>query len=825
MKRHNRPILENDDIQDARDDPGIKNNKLMRAESNQFSGTQNSNQAFHSEKPYRENNVKVHPTSDDKTESENYRTINFKHNGTTSKNQTTSEPDFKRELENFYQELDEINIECAGNFQVKFNHNKSLKCFLECLYPDWKKPGKVTSIPCARIPKVFVRKDYSSKCLQKHFNSQRKGDDGEGKIYRFFLKEVATDDGGIIVLPNVNGNHIFKQGGLGSVEIDMIVAHPWKGIFVFNVKNESGFRFGKNKQNDENDWIEKLQSEMLKHTNFIRYLLDYSKLSDQSTTLSSRGESEVTETDTVRIHAVFCYIPDDLSSLTKLADNDANWYNHGVVQKSGLGNVIVFQKSDLKKFETKWKEELEKISSMENSAAFDILVARLVALNSQNGASAVIHQKIVSNELQSFNVLNKNSEVRNRLEQQLSETLPQEEDKECKKKLIKFMKEISTPPINGRRRFFFWTKEQVNVIATVFKGLMKSTNEGMRVMVKGAKGTGKTILMIYLARLAELEFKNQKNGGRVIICNGDRGSPVLLFSQLRLKLKNTGIEFVIDYRKLHETLNNIAENCIVFFDETYFNVHSNFLAQLNKRAHCCVFSSEGRYSAINSFKSLYLTLALRSTSSLQIFFNNLLKNTLSIPDMNGAISHSLIGSNSPDIKIYRASDGCDFKYFWEKCVETVCKYATETSTKLSTSIPTRNLVSEKSEMDKLEILVIFDFLSLKSQLNILSQLKEKNLNLCSASYKNVSGRKNHDQNLPTIRLEPSTLVGGTEFGCVIVLLERSVNISPLNFIRRFFVSATRATTNLAVVATDLASTKTALSIEEIEAHLSQLYDF
>ena len=380
-----------------------------KVENTHSSEKQLSNQACLSENPSSTKAyLEMHSTSDGGTDIDK-PTEELKYCELSNDNEASKElePNHK-----FYKKLDDIKIHWPGGSQVKFNDNDSLKSFLKSQYRDWEMRD-VTSIPCARVPKIFIRNVDLSKELPKHFKSLQKGDEGENKVYRMFVNEIGRDHIGIIVLPNFNGSLIFEKGELG--EIDMIVAHPLKGIFLFEVKNESG----KKKQKEK--WIKNLKSDMLKHVKFIRHLLNYNKNHpDQPTTSSSAAEKEVFEMDTVPIHAVFYYIPDDLNSIAKLADNDPKWYTEG--------NVIVFQKSDFRNFASKWGGELEKIPSMKSSATFDILLARLVALNSLEVASALIRQKIVSNQMQSIQTDNLHA----RVTQQLSETLTQEEDKEYK---------------------------------------------------------------------------------------------------------------------------------------------------------------------------------------------------------------------------------------------------------------------------------------------------------------------------------------------------------------------------------------------------------
>ena len=73
-----------------------------------------------------------------------------------------------------------------------------------------------------------------------------------------------------MVFPNIDGSHIFEKGGPGSVEIDMIVAHPLKGFFVFNIKNAQKVS------------LKDVQSNLRKHFDFVRYVLCYNGLSKDS---------------------------------------------------------------------------------------------------------------------------------------------------------------------------------------------------------------------------------------------------------------------------------------------------------------------------------------------------------------------------------------------------------------------------------------------------------------------------------------------------------------------------------------------------------------
>ena len=103
-------------------------------------------------------------------------------------------------------------------------------------YGDWKRPGTVTPIPLARIPRVFLYDNQMPGLFKKRFQPIQKGEKGEIQIFKCALGLASLgDDVGMAVFPNID-SQCFK--GFGShVEIDLVLIHPKKGAFVFNVKN------------------------------------------------------------------------------------------------------------------------------------------------------------------------------------------------------------------------------------------------------------------------------------------------------------------------------------------------------------------------------------------------------------------------------------------------------------------------------------------------------------------------------------------------------------------------------------------------------------
>ena len=139
--------------------------------------------------------------------------------------------------DSFQIELESFQIQLPGGDEISFCDTETMTRQMEEHYEDWKaKPGTVTSIPFVRVPRVFLEDNQMPKFLQKQMEANQKGEEGEMKIFKCALGLSSLKlEVGLAIFPNVD-SHCFKK--LDShVEIDMILVHPKKGIFVFNVKN------------------------------------------------------------------------------------------------------------------------------------------------------------------------------------------------------------------------------------------------------------------------------------------------------------------------------------------------------------------------------------------------------------------------------------------------------------------------------------------------------------------------------------------------------------------------------------------------------------
>ena len=695
------------------------------------------------------------------------------------------------EHEKFEEELEKTIIHWPGGAEIKLDRNNALLEFVKIQYPEWKKPGNKISVPCIKIPHIMVRNVDLSKELQTHYKSLVKGEEGENKIYKLFTNEVLTEDAGIIIFPNVDGSHLFEKGGPGSVEIDMIVAHPQKGLFIFNVKNKT-IKKGKETEN--------LKQETMKHAKFLGFLSLYNT---PCVDLSSNSCLPL-----VPIHAVICYIPGDNTSIAKLSEDSA-WYVNA--QIGATNKVFVFQKASFQNFASAWKNSLHEIPDMNETYHFDVLVARLVALNSMGGASSLIHQKFTSNEIQSIQV--KTSELDSWIEKQFSEVLTDRKDD--KQDLIRRVNEQCNKTGSAKTRVILWTKEQLDIIAAVFISLQKTSTtttfsnefKPLRIIVSGSKGSGKTMLMIYLAQLACRMFEGNENKQcKVIICDGSDGKARVLFSELKNNLNDSIIEF---WRL--EKLSKLQRG-IVFIDEELSAPTLVKLSRtISRNVHLYFASSkEPGNSDFRTWRSQHyqefkLDQTLRSTKQLHRFTENIFKNIVGshkVIELSGNPPHSLDGTNRADIVNVESANGLEIDTFIDKCIETIMRFVS-----LSYAMPS--------------ILVIISFLSPKAQILLVACMKEKGLILRSNSYNlDFQGC----QFLPIIQLESSDVVTGSEYGTVILLLEKDFTGRHLvDFVDSFLMVITRATTNLAIVATDKSYFNSALETREISDSVTNLY--
>ena len=247
---------------------------------------------------------------------------------------------------------------------------------------------------------------------------------------------------GVMIFPNFDGSHIFKST-VASVEIDMVLIHPKKGVFVFNVKNR---KQGRSKKQNEG-----VKQDIKDHTNFIRLLINY----------KSKPKSDLP------VHSVICDFADKNSKFTKLKDEESR------------EKVLVFSKEEFKQceFVKSWRSYLDAIDCEAKTIEIDLLAARMIALASIEGAAVLIGEKMKRCVLQSVS-------EKKRLQSQIGPN----DDEEYVQKVCELSETESLqkhPNENRKKVFILWSKDQLEVIGEVYVHLKNEKNKEARFLVKG----------------------------------------------------------------------------------------------------------------------------------------------------------------------------------------------------------------------------------------------------------------------------------------------------------------------------------------------------
>ena len=384
------------------------------------------------------------------------------------------------ERDEFKQELEELRIQMPGSGieTVSILDDQVMLNMVHKQYPDWKDRGKVTSIPVARIPKLFLHNQQMTESLQKIFKGTQKGDLAEKKLYMLFMEGKFPGLPEFLVFPNYDGSQMFDTQ-IAKVEIDLILIHQTKGVFIFNVKNVGG----------KSASVRKMKEDIEKHTLFLRVL---AHLNDK-----------VADKD-IPIHTVVCNFNSTDNKFKVLAE-----------QTTGLDDkTIVFNKNDLTTadFPAAWNRTLKTIGDIPESSLLklDILVARLIALSSLESSLALIHEQLESGYMQSV-------AKKEHLESQVKSCTLDENSAAAIVELSKIKHQ------KRREKYILWTKDQMRVISKVYEHLMRPSGKPLRLLIVGCKGSGKTMLLCFLANLTQhiWESSGQSGHGKTVVCEGN----------------------------------------------------------------------------------------------------------------------------------------------------------------------------------------------------------------------------------------------------------------------------------------------------------------
>ena len=406
------------------------------------------------------------------------------------------------ERDEFKQELQKIRIQMpgSGGETASILDDEVMLNMVRKQYPDWKEKGTVTSVPVARIPKLFLHNLQMAKSLEKIFKPTQKGDLAEKQLYMLFMEGNFSGLPGFLVFPNFDGSQMFDTKA-AKVEIDQILIHQTKGVFIFNVKNVGG----------KSASSQKMKDDIAKHRRFLRILATI---------------NDTVEGKEIPIHTVVCNfnIVDD--KFKKLTEETKDFDD----------KTIVFNKNELTSadFPATWNRTLQTFGDIPESSLpkLDILVSRLIALSSMESSLALIHDQLASGYLQS---VTKKEHLENQVQ-------PYSLDKNSTEAIIELSKVKNH---KGKEKYILWTKDQMQVISKVYEHFTGPSGKGLRLVVAGSKGSGKTMLLIFLAKLVEqiLKSRSQLAHGQIVVRGSAVASPLLL-ECLQQQLESTGIDVV-----------------------------------------------------------------------------------------------------------------------------------------------------------------------------------------------------------------------------------------------------------------------------------------
>ena len=378
------------------------------------------------------------------------------------------------DMNTFFDELSTFELDMPGGSRVPFKENGTLVKMLRSQYLSWTKRGKITLVPTAMVPRLFLHNVQMYTDMQKQVNSLQKDETHEIKLFKNLLQCLGSNHEGMMVFPNINGRDLFETK-IAQVEIDVVIVHPRKGVFVVNIKKQGGIGFSPKKMKDD----------MQKRENLVRMILQY-------------GQTELNDNH-VPIHNVFCSFDDSKPEHHELHSN-----------KNVQSKTIIFTKNDLRadNFATIWQKQLSQLDNFEMVEQLEVLVARLVALSSLEGSLALIHSQMSMNNMQT---VSKTSQS-NLMKEQQSWKVVHETTREK-------LAEKSKAQCHGsqKKRFIIWTNDQLNIISTVFQRLVKRTSQregkakGLRLIVTGCKGSGKTMLLTFIAKMARCLFEAESS--------------------------------------------------------------------------------------------------------------------------------------------------------------------------------------------------------------------------------------------------------------------------------------------------------------------------
>ena len=671
-------------------------------------------------------------------------------------------------MNNFNDELNTFRVHLPGGDEISIADEVAVLKLFDSLNPDWSTAGHVTSIPIARVPRVFLQNSEMAKNFVDRYSSSQTGEFGEIDVYKKLLNLKSMKQvGGTLIFPNVDGNH-FKSPE-AKVEIDIVVIDSRKGIIVVSVKNST--------------LVKKMHhvEDMEKHTKFIRLLRDFSQCN----------------ASVPPVHGLICSLKSDVNVDT--LQREGYWKLSDSHEKR-----FVFQPKDMINFLPAWERMLGEIPNLDQDQASNLskLASKLAVLNSMEGTLSFLHEKMESNAIQEIKL--KKMEASKMIEEAVSMSAAGQSSDVAE--ISGLMHQVPTTSATSscnkkKKSFFLWTNDQLKVIFRIIAELKqnKSSAKGCRILVAGPKGSGKTMLLLYVAELAKLvlapDDKNMKP--KVVVCDGRLGSTQILFEKLKKQLSNKNIYV---HSELFRKENSLENYDLVLVDEYVHNIGSKLISNFSHSQHVIIFTSDKSTISpekpiLRPFEVLHLSCSLRSTVELANFAEDFRKMDTENQLVSLRAGHNYRGPE-PTVKVldFDSTQGPEQTRFAEEASNYIKQVVLESrGLKSILAVPyvhaiTLSRVLTQLANDKIhyEYKNPGDFYSKSRHLFEDEENPETN-HSTSSDY-------------PVVTFVTGNHVDGAEYGSVVVLLERSLPHFWHNFLfPNLFIAFTRATTKLVIV--------------------------
>ena len=267
--------------------------------------------------------------------------------------------------DDFFRELETLEVKIPGGQRFPFNDETLMRLFLVQL-PNWKHDGQISWIPTNSDPRLRRGQTQVSKERQKRDSRfQLKRENDISKLHKLLVGMAGRNQNGIAVFPNISTREVFKTS-MAKVDMDLVLAHSTKGLFVFNVYSQSVTEMT----------ATKIQTNCKEHFNFVRALLKY------------RQEDT---NDEVPIHTVVCLPRYDSKEKLILLEKEPR----------GRSRTLIFRKSQLKRgiFSSVWRRKLKELPDLidrGSKSMLDISVARLSFLSLISQSFHLLNDKQVS---------------------------------------------------------------------------------------------------------------------------------------------------------------------------------------------------------------------------------------------------------------------------------------------------------------------------------------------------------------------------------------------------------------------------------------------